>query len=278
MSIRSWFVVAAAVFSFSLLANDSFAQRPGGNRPGGQPGQFGRGGPGGGISKFALLRAEAVQKELEISDDQKADLQKLSESSRPTDMRETFAKIRELPEDERRAKYEEIQKDMQAKTKEAEAKIADVLLPHQITRLDQIALQLRGTAALREDDVAKKLGITEEQKTKLEEVSTANREKMTSLFSGNRTEGAERPSREEFQKRMEEMRPKMEAARKEANEAIMGVLTSEQKAQWEKMVGPKVEIDARSLFGGFGQGGRPGQPGQGRPGQGRPQPNNDNKN
>src|SRR5262245_11470015 len=69
----------ALVFCVASMAQ----AQPGGQR-GGQRGGFGNfGGFGGGASRLALLRIEAVQKELGLTEDQVASIQKLSEELRP---------------------------------------------------------------------------------------------------------------------------------------------------------------------------------------------------
>ena len=62
--------------------------------------------------------------------------------------------------------------------REASAKLGEILLPHQIKRLNEIYVQQAGTAALQDEEIAKLLGISDAQKAKLAEVSLQNRESI----------------------------------------------------------------------------------------------------
>lgn len=245
------FAVAVGL-AFALVATSAVAQPPGG--PGGPGGQRGPGMfmMGGGMMGYAqLLRIEKVQKEIELTDDQKAELQKIEEQSR-TRMRELFqggGQDREAA----RQRFEQARQ-------ETEKAIEGVLLPNQVKRLKEIRLQVVGIdGALRDAEVRKELGVTEEQVQKIREAVQKAMEEMR----GQRQQG-ERPSAEEMQKRMQEMRTKMA-------EAAMAQLTEEQKNKWNKMIGEKLEISPSEIFGGFrGRQDGPGGPqgGQGRPGRG----------
>jgi len=107
--------------------------------------------------------------------------------------------------------------------------------------------------------VRKELGVTEEQAQKIREAV----QKVMEDMRGQRQQG-ERPSAEQMQQRMQEMRTKMA-------EAVMAQLTEEQKNKWNQMIGEKFEISPSEMFGGFrGPQGGPGGPqgGPGRPGRG----------
>jgi hypothetical protein len=282
--------VALALVAMPCLAfaqDEKQPERPQRQRGQGGPGGFGGGfggpggfggGPGGGgnrNSKLMLVGLEPVQKELEISDEQLASLKTIRDeaTAEQRSQFEGFRGLRDLPEEERRTKLEELRKSaeenakkMQEKLSVIEKKALDVLLPPQRDRLEQISIQVRGLAALQDEEVAKKLGISEEQKSKMTTIRDESRKKMEELFG--RREGAERPSREEFQKRMEEA----QAARKTVESDTLNVLTDDQKAQFEKMKGEKFEMpQGRGGFGGPGGQGQRGQGGE----RGRPQPKAD---
>lgn len=129
-------------------------------RGGGFPGG-GFGGPGGG-GKLGLLRIDAIKKELELLDEQSADIEKLNEELRAQrsgdgpdfrnmtdeERRAAFEKLRAereaLSEAEREKQDEERRAEQRARQAEADAKLAEILLPHQMERLSQIELQTRG--------------------------------------------------------------------------------------------------------------------------------------
>jgi signal transduction protein with GAF and PtsI domain len=207
---------------------------------------------GGGMMGYAqLLRIEKVQKEIELTDDQKAELQKIEEQSR--------ARMRELFQGGGQDREAARQRFEQAR-QETEKAIEGVLLPNQVKRLKEIRLQVVGIAgALMDQGVRKELGVTEEQAQKIREAV----QKVMEDMRGQRQQG-ERPSAEQMQQRMQEMRTKMA-------EAVMAQLTEEQKNKWNQMIGEKFEISPSEMFGGFrGPQGGPGGPqgGPGRPGRG----------
>jgi Spy/CpxP family protein refolding chaperone len=219
-----------------------------------RPGGFGFGDQG---SWITLLGVTKVQEELELSDEQKTDLRKVGEEAREQ-LRGLFTgagNFRDLSEEERNKRMAEIREKSAAANKEIQKKVEGVLLEHQVARLKEISLQVRGLAALQDAEVQTALGISADQKEQLTKVSEENREKFRSLFQGG--QGGNR----------EEARERFEQARKEANDRTLAVLTAEQKDKFEKMQGEKIEIDLRQGF-------------QGRPGGNAPgrRPNNDNNN
>ncbi len=114
-------------------------------------------------------------------------------------------------------------------------KVAEVLDKKQMARLEEIRVQALGTAALMDEDVAKKLEITDAQK---ENLQAAQREAMQEMRD------AGQPGPETFAK----MREKMEAKVKE-------VLTEKQQATLKEMAGKP--FDTAALRGGpGGRGGR----------------------
>lgn len=251
---RSLLLFSFVCFGLFLSTNPAAAQQQEGQRPrGGFGGGRGFGGGGFGFSEQALLGNEQVQKELELSADQVAKLTKLREDSQ-AEMRKQFEGIRELPEDQRRAKFEEMRTKGEAAQKEHRSKVNEVLLPDQRERLKELAVQAQGTGALFNPETAEALKLTEEQKKKLETIREESGNKMRELFSGGRGQ-AGGPN--------EEARTKMAEIRKESGDKSLAVLTSEQAAQFEKMKGEKSSIDFTQMRGGFG-GGR--GPGGGRPG------------
>ncbi len=243
--------------------------------PGGQSGGFrgGFGGGGGGDNTMGLLRIEAVQTELEISPVQKEALEKLAEQGRGE--RPDFGNFREMSEEERREAFEKMRARSEERAAEMREQLEEVLLPQQIERLQEISLQIRGIQALDDPKVAEKLGLTEEQKSKLAEARQGQadkmRERMREMFQGGG--GAQGNIREAMGKMREEM-----------EEEILAVLSSDQQKKFEEMKGADFEMPenmgrgsnggGRGSFGrggqGGGQGGGPGGSSGGRRG-GRPQ-------
>jgi len=239
------------VCSALLLATPVFAQ-PGGG--GGGRGGFGggRGGfGGGGVS--GLVRIAEVQKELGVTDEQKTEITKILEESRPMGgagggfNREEF---QNLSQEERTKRFEEMRKAGEETAKKVEEKVKGVLNEQQWTRLSELRIQQQGIGALTRPEVAEKLALSEEQKKEIAKLNESLRPQFGGPGGGG---GGERQSREEAM-----------AQREKTQKEILAVLSEDQKDSFEKMKGAKFEFP-RPMFGG-GQGGGQGGSGRRRPG------------
>jgi hypothetical protein len=186
-----------------------------------------------------MLRRQDVRKELELLDDQVSELQKFEESVREK-MRTAFSGMQDVPREERMEKAREAFEKIR---QEGEAKVKEVLLPHQQKRLEQLSNQfrVRGGAgrALSGDRLAEELSLSDEQKEKI-------RAKAEQLG--------------------EQMRQKIAELQKQSQEELLKELTPAQQQKWKEMMGDPFEFqrDEPGQFGpqgrgGFGQGGAPGQ-------------------
>jgi hypothetical protein len=208
---------------------------------------------------LGLLRVEAVQKEIEALPDQLEAVQKLQEELQAD--RPAAVDWRNLSEDERTKAMADMRERMTKQAATAKAKLGEILLPPQMTRLEQIALQQRGIQALSDEEVAAKLGLSAAQKEKIASVSEENRtgmrERMQAIMQGGNRET---------------MREEMTKLRTEMDGKVLAVLTSAQKAKFEEMKGEAFEMPAPAFGGRGGQPGgqQPGAPGAGRRGGGAP--------
>jgi len=254
---RSVFLVA--LVGLALSVSTVLAQQPqgqGGRRPGGPGGGGpGGGGPGGG-GPLGLLANEQVQKELELLPDQITDFGKLREEM-GAKMREQYSGFRDLSDDDRRKKFEEMRPQMEKMQKEMQEKMKAVLLPHQNDRLRELFVQARGVGAVEDADIAAELKLSDDQKKQVADVREKQREKMGALFQ-NRGEGTNE----------EERRKQFETLREETAKLTTDILSSEQRDQLEKMKGEKADFDVGQATRGGGPGGRGGPGGQGGPGGG----------
>lgn len=194
-----------------------------------------KGGAGGGTrayypsgqSLMYLLYYPQFQKEIEIVDDQKAELQKIQAEStaKMTEAYKAFNNQQEGDQQQRQQKYMEL---YQSLAKETEEKVAKILLPHQKKRLNQIMLQMKlsqssygygFTGALEGDDVGKELGITDAQREELKKKEEKIRSELTKKY-------------QEFYKKLNE----------ETREEMMSVLTPAQKKKLEDLLGEKFEL------------------------------------
>ncbi|MEX2244139.1 MAG: hypothetical protein WD716_09875 [Fimbriimonadaceae bacterium] len=193
---------------------------PGGSGGGGE--RRGGGGRGGGLA--FLVRNEQIAKELGLTEDQ---VKKIA-AAVPEGMRDMS--------DEDRAK---------AVTK-LEADVKAVLTPAQNKRVSEIRLQMSGPRALTQPDVAKELGLSEDQVKKIEAALDVPRPE-----GGGMAPGGEQPSDEERAKRREEAMK----AREAANAKALAVLTPDQQKKWDAMLGKKFEFQMQQGGGGPRSGG-----------------------
>ena len=192
----------------------------GGQRGGGFPGGGGRG-PGGGIDKLTLASAKPIQEELKLGEDELFFVAQLNEDFR-ADSRELYSGIdwRSLSEEDRKTKFEEVGKKRAALVKESEKGLAELLTEKQVKRLDEIALQLMGIRALANEDVQKKLKVTSDQKTKIDDTMKAADDDRRKMFEEMRASGGGRDG-------FEAMREKFDAARKNSDGKVLAVLADE---------------------------------------------------
>jgi hypothetical protein len=182
-------------------------------------GQGRRGGFGEGI-RLRVLELSQVQDELKLSDDQKVEARKAGES-----LQGLFAGLQNLSQEERQQKMQEIQ----AKTRAAIEQVSKVLSKEQNERLDQIVLQARGAGALSDEKVAADLKITDAQRQKLQEIQ---QQTMQQFRDAQGDQG------------------KIAEIRKTSREQSLAALTEEQRQQFEKMQGAKIDLPANFGFGG----------------------------
>jgi hypothetical protein len=167
------FSVALVTLAAITLSPAAWAQPgPGGPPPGpGGPGMpFG--GPFMGAmfgSPYALLAADSVAKEVELTDDQKAKIKTINEKAQ-ADTRAAFEDLRDLEPEERQKKMGDLREKMESQRKETNKAIEGVLLDHQVKRLKEIFIQIRGEQALRDPEVQESLGLSQDQKNKIRSI------------------------------------------------------------------------------------------------------------
>jgi len=207
-----------------------------------------RGGRGGmmGNSSMSLLSDTKVTKELELDEGQVEALQELKGDMQSV-YRDTFDGMRERfrePGVDREAVMTEMREAIKDKMKTVDKKLGEVLLPHQMSRLSELTYQMQakrsgGTRGLLENEkVKEELGITDEQ---IEQVEA---------------------KADEVNKKLEE---KITQARRDAQDEILSVLTSEQQAKIKEMIGePFAFEESEGRFAGRGgrEGGRGGRGGR----------------
>jgi len=200
----------------SMLAQSASAQRRGGR---------GLGRLFGGVPQARLATLDEVQSDLKLTDKQKTDIAEIND------------KLRE----DRRAlfgggfgQFSQIREDMDKLNRQASAEVDAKLDDAQKKRLQEIAIQVNGAAALSDPSVVEQLKLTDEQKKKLEEVRAENNKAVEDAI-GNLSR--------------EERREKFRELSETADSNLLGVLTEEQKTEFESMKGAKLDVDLSPLSG-----------------------------
>jgi hypothetical protein len=152
------------------------------------------------------------------------------------------------PSEEDRARFEQMRVE---RARQERAKLNEILLPHQMKRLTEIFIQQAGASALDDEEVATELNLTVDQKATLAKVRDENRQTMGAQMRELFQPGGDRDAN----------RDKFAAMRKTADEKVLAVLTSEQKAKFEELKGKTFDLPEDALRNSFGGGRGPGGPG-----------------
>jgi len=187
--------------------------------------QGGRGG-GRGFGTYAgLLGNASVQKELKLDDEQTGKAKELAEKIR-TENQEKYSGLQDLSQDERREKIQVITKEINETTMKA---VGEFLKPEQITRLKQISYHQRGAAVFSDHEVAKKLNLTDTQKSEIHSIVQDMMAQNTKI-------------REENQGDRETIMKKSAELRKETLEKAAAKLNDEQQKTWKELIGAPFEV------------------------------------
>ncbi len=174
-----------------------------------------------------MLSNDAVQKELDVNDEQKAQLADLALQAR-SEFMEIFSGLQDLNEKEREEAMPDVMKMLGEKGKEMQGKVDKILEKSQVTRLKELAIQRLGPLAFENEEVVAVLKLTDEQKKQL-----------TSIKEEGEKQGQEIRSTAADQS---ERQTKMAAMLKELGDKAMAVLTPEQKAAFDKLKGKKFDF------------------------------------
>jgi Spy/CpxP family protein refolding chaperone len=228
--------VLAASLVYSACAQGVFG---GGQPRQGQGGQVQRGQGFGRMMGMgmagALLERPDVQRELNLTEQQKTQIRQMQEA-----MRAAWQEMRDLPPQERRQKMEELrQKNDPTK----------VLNETQKKRLRELELQAMGPTAFLQPEVADELKLTQEQRSRLQGIVMQQMQQLREQFqSGGFGQGQ---GAQTFQQ-----------LREQAEKQMLEVLTPAQREKWQQMQGKPFQFEGgRPMLwggmGGFGQQGRP---------------------
>jgi len=214
--MRTLFRTMLGLSLAALLASPALAQ-----------GQ-GRGGRGGGGNLGMLLANASVQKELKLDEQQVEKAKELAEKTGEK-MREVRETLQGLEAEERRTKQAEINKEMNESALKA---VGAFLKPEQVSRLKQISYQQRGLQAFSDPEIAKKLNLTDSQKTDIQAISQETMESTRGLFGGQDQTPEERA----------EAMKKINEARKAGLTKAEAKLNDEQQKAWKELLGAPFTI------------------------------------
>lgn len=177
------------------------------------------------LLRMGQLRDE-VRTDLAIALDQEKAIEEVLTPL--NELRGDFLEAQSLAPEERRKRMQEIFKEGVARSKLAEEKLYQILKPQQTARLKQLWLRFQGAAVLVQPEIAKQLGLTDEQQAKMRAIAASVAPKP----------GAHQPeemSREERVAYFDDLN----ARRDKALVDLVDVLTPEQKATFAAMKGPE---------------------------------------
>ena len=221
-AFRRFQLALLMTFTLSAVGSQALAQGRGGRFGGSTDGM-----------RVNLLAVSQVQDALKLSDEQKTKLTKLTDDYR-SQMQEIRGGLGNVSDEERQKKFAE----MGEKTKAAAEEVGKVLSKEQSERLGHSVLQAQGAGALHDEKVAAELKLADDQKQKLSAIGEESRNKMRENFQN---QGGQEKGQEIM---------------KEANEKSLAVLTAEQREQFAKMQGEKIDLPPVAAFG-FGGRRRP---------------------
>ncbi len=217
------------IIAITALVGSAMAQ--------GQGRRGGRGGGGNPYSAISLVRNEDVQKELNITDDQKTKITDLQ-----TSMRQKMQDAFQNAGDDQQARG-------QAMTKvnaDAEKDLAAILTPDQVKRLKELQVQWTGVSIVRDKQMQTTLGLTADQSTQIDSLFAANQKANADLWQKMQDQSIDRTQ-------MGEMRQKNT---KDLEDGINKVLTDAQKAKLAELGGkPMAKPTGIGQFGGGRRGG-----------------------
>jgi len=223
----------------ALVVTTSYAQPPGGRGFGG----FGFGGMR--MSAGMLLAAPEVQKELNVTDEQKPKIEELR-----TEMQKDFQAamsgvdfqaIRDMSQEERTKAMADLRTKGEALNKQIDGKLEKILDEKQMKRLKELQIQREGAAAFTRPEVVTKLALTDDQKAKIKKIQDDARTQGRPTFNADATQ-------EERQAAF----AKMQESRAKVLKDILAVLDGSQTKTWSELTGKEFKFPQGRGFGGRG--------------------------
>jgi Spy/CpxP family protein refolding chaperone len=215
MRTLKMFVMAAVMLSTAVVSAQPAGNGFGFRASGGSPQE-----------PSYLLSSESVQKELKLSDQQKATLKKLRDEEENGNHPFFRGIIGKSPE--------EIQQSLEQHAQQTRERVAKILAPEQMQRLNEINIQVVGVDALNYEDIAKALGLTAAQREELKNLADETRRKLAELNSTNGQLPANDARRQAWKAKQDEIIAERKAS-------SLALLTDEQKSKFDKLQGEKFD-------------------------------------
>ncbi len=174
-----------------------------------------------GHGRLTVVRQLAVQRHLHLAGEQVAIITELEEK-----WKENRPRFSRSSHSSRKAAWNEYRKQYEEFTKAADQEIEQNLMADQLQRLDQILLQLRGTRAFRDPEIAEAIGFTALQRQQIDEIHQEVKQAWKNYHRGRRSKT-----------RVQQYKQQFKTERKNASEKLLNLLTAGQMAQWRQLAG-----------------------------------------
>lgn len=172
-------------------------------------------------ARFVVFRRDVID-DLKLSDRQRAELTRFKKS----ELDDSARLMQQLQQQAPRARQRKLQQYRTEANARLQKQLTAILTENQRTRLRQIELRQQGLFAIAEPAVAEKLGVTTEQRRKFAEIMQEMQRQIQSLQRDAQSSRNPRALQKAVGK-----------VRKEQEDKVTALLSSEQKAQWKEMIG-----------------------------------------
>jgi hypothetical protein len=190
-----------------------------------------------GLGAPALLLNKGVQKEIQMTDEQRDKFRKIVR-----DVHDKYQPdLQKAKTDRDPKKFAKLMLDSTMESREKVNKaIPDVLSDKQIKRLHQIELQVNILPSLNKPEIQKELKFTDKQKTKIKDISDGLKQDIAEAAKGALADTPQRPL-EKLRKGAETVQT-IKKLTEAASDKALNTLTDEQKSTWKEMTGKKFDF------------------------------------
>ena len=192
-----------------------------------------------------MISSDAVQRELQLSDDQKRKATELAGKLRTSVRFPRRDEQQKLTAEEQRKESDEAVQKRNELEKQLQKQLYGLLSETQARRLKGLSVQRRGLTALLDDEIGPEISLTAKQKETIK-AAFPSPSGRTASTPDDRTPSEKTISSAEREKQFSDWRTKSEEQRKAAETKAMNALTVEQKAKLEKLKGEPFDFSRRT--------------------------------